>query len=253
MPLAMAYGAWLAPFSEANSEIWLMAILCFFVMAAGYLWHLREMRKAREGFQLGLSRDLHDELGGVLSVLMMYSELAMHTDSQSERRSSLEKVRSSARRIHETIKGIIAGVHHSRARLGDWLMSLEKEAREASGTQGPAFLLHPGSRQVRSMVLRPEAYTQLDRLMREAIHNALKHSSASRISLRAFLSKDYLFLILEDNGKGFEPGQYNGGQGLSNMAFRARKIRGQLRITSSIGKGTRVRLSLPVHFIAVEP
>jgi signal transduction histidine kinase len=85
----------------------------------------------------------------------------------------------------------------------------------------------------------------LFRIAQEAIQNTLKHAGATIISIQLLETRDSLILILEDNGKGFEPDKQPRGNGLPNMTGRAILMGGTLSVESEPGKGTTVRVKIP--------
>jgi len=82
-------------------------------------------------------------------------------------------------------------------------------------------------------------------ILREAVSNSLRHGRARNIVLRAGRDDQSIALSVQDDGAGFvaRPG---GGHGLPNMQARARALGGDLAIESTVGKGTRVVLVLPL-------
>jgi signal transduction histidine kinase len=89
----------------------------------------------------------------------------------------------------------------------------------------------------------------LYRIAQEALNNAIRHSGANDISMQLIENKENLILILEDNGRGFDPGQSEpgSGNGLYNMRERARILGGTLNVETSPGKGTTIRVKIPKH------
>ncbi len=94
------------------------------------------------------------------------------------------------------------------------------------------------------------------RLLQEALTNALKHARATQISVSTLTLADGVEVRIEDNGLGFEPDGVNvgtRGRGLRSMVQRARRLGGELQLTSGPGQGTCLRLILPLaHQAAVE-
>lgn len=98
----------------------------------------------------------------------------------------------------------------------------------------------------------------LYRIVQEAIGNILQHASAKRaLILLTYLEKN-IELSIEDNGKGFdiekvlEQSKDNSslhGFGLSTMRERAKLLKGTFCIDSVLGKGTKIRISVPVQYI----
>ncbi len=87
------------------------------------------------------------------------------------------------------------------------------------------------------------------RIAQEAITNALRHSEAKQIKVLLDFRNKQLDLKIQDNGKGFNTNEIfadgKGHFGLRGLRTRSSKIQGTLTITSEIGKGTTVHLSVP--------
>lgn len=87
------------------------------------------------------------------------------------------------------------------------------------------------------------------RIMREGLQNVVKHSSARNVKLRASDAKGRLAIILEDDGRGFDPVRVAAsfhGYGLASMRRRVQLLRGRFRLMTAPGKGTRVEISIPL-------
>jgi signal transduction histidine kinase len=84
---------------------------------------------------------------------------------------------------------------------------------------------------------------------REALRNALRHSKGSTVHVALRRDSDVIRLQVEDDGRGFTPGDVDHGQhfGLALMRERVELAGGILQVDSSPGKGTRVLARLPVH------
>jgi signal transduction histidine kinase len=80
----------------------------------------------------------------------------------------------------------------------------------------------------------------------EAFSNALRHSSASRISLTAAVANGSLVVTLSDNGIGL-PARPRAGVGMVSMRERAGEVGGRLDLLETPGGGTTVRASLPLE------
>ena len=93
--------------------------------------------------------------------------------------------------------------------------------------------------------LKPSAVFALQRIVLEAITNALKHSGAKHLSLGARACNGTVEVRIEDDGRGFDTARHATGLGLANMRARAQRIGARFSIHSHPGKGTSVKLSLP--------
>jgi signal transduction histidine kinase len=84
------------------------------------------------------------------------------------------------------------------------------------------------------------------RLLQEALHNALRHADADEVRVSIFRTGERLGFEVSDDGRGFDPSTPASGLGLASMHERATAAGGTLTITSAPGRGTKVRLDLPV-------
>lgn len=108
----------------------------------------------------------------------------------------------------------------------------------------------------RARALNPAIQEQLFLIGREAVMNALRHSTATKIEVEVQYLRDFLCLFVRDNGCGINPDEIqkvrNSVWGLRGMRDRAENIGAQFGIWSRPGAGTEVRVAVPVD-VAVAP
>ena len=92
------------------------------------------------------------------------------------------------------------------------------------------------------------ALSSLQRLLHEGFANILKHARASCITVRAGCQDGRCFIVLADNGQGFDPACLTPGRGLGNMRERARQLGMDCSIDSA-GHGARLQLSWPCDHV----
>ncbi len=90
-------------------------------------------------------------------------------------------------------------------------------------------------------------------IVREALSNALRHASASRVAIRAVADGGTLTVSVEDDGVGFDPAAPSAGLGLRHMRERAAWCGCELSIDSAPGRGTVVRVCVPGSVIEPVP
>jgi signal transduction histidine kinase len=92
--------------------------------------------------------------------------------------------------------------------------------------------------------------TQIVRIAREAITNALKNAQAEKLSIHLETNAAGLMLTITDDGQGFDPaatpGPETGHFGLGSMRERAERLGAELRLSSALGQGTTLTLHLPL-------
>gem|GEM_PF-5287085 len=90
------------------------------------------------------------------------------------------------------------------------------------------------------------------RIVQESLNNIGKHANATHVNIKIEKVKNRIFLIVKDNGTGFNTRQFQNrkksesGMGLAAMAERVRILEGVMDITSEEGEGTTITVSLPV-------
>lgn len=99
--------------------------------------------------------------------------------------------------------------------------------------------------------VNPKIEVIVFRIFQEVIQNVFKHSGAKNINVSLQELPEVYTLEVLDDGSGFDvqaksnQKSFNSGAGLSNLAHRAQLIHGDFEIESAIGKGTKVKLSIP--------
>jgi signal transduction histidine kinase len=83
--------------------------------------------------------------------------------------------------------------------------------------------------------------------VQEALTNVRRHADATVVRVRARMDDGRLVMEVRDNGRGFDPGSVGDtAYGLAGMRERAAIIGGEIEIESAPGKGTCVRLGVPI-------
>jgi signal transduction histidine kinase len=89
------------------------------------------------------------------------------------------------------------------------------------------------------------------RVAQEALTNVIKHAGASEVRISLEFSPQAVTLRVQDNGRGFSqdssPGPREGHFGLLGMSERAKRLNGQLRVTSTPGSGTCLEVEIPTQ------
>ncbi len=96
--------------------------------------------------------------------------------------------------------------------------------------------------------LTPDKVLAIQRIVLEALTNALRHASARVVTVSAHLSEDHdaIAVTIADDGRGFDPSMTGGGRGLRNMRNRAASIGARIEAQSVPGGGTQVTLVIPL-------
>jgi signal transduction histidine kinase len=95
--------------------------------------------------------------------------------------------------------------------------------------------------------LTPKAVMDIQRIVLEALTNALRHASASDLTVSTKLNGSSLQIKIADNGIGFDRAVAAPGRGLESLRHRAQGLGGSVEVQSALGSGTDVTLRLPLQ------
>jgi PAS domain S-box-containing protein len=200
----------------------------------------RRLVEVQEAERAEIARELHDEVGQLLTGLNLMVEA-----------EDLEAGSS-----HGEIKRV---VNELIARVRDLSVSLRPPMLDALGLL-PALLWQIGRFEAQSRIQVAFRHANLDRrfpseietaafrIVQEALTNVARHASVERIEVEVTVEATHLRAQIEDRGRGFDVDAALAGpsSGLAGMRERARLLGGSLTIDSAAGSGTRLRLVLPL-------
>lgn len=191
-----------------------------------------------------LARDLHDTLAHSLAGLVVQLQ-AIDTLLKAEpeaARSELVKARQLA---HTGLQEARQAIQDLRANPIDDLglaRALEREALDFGERTGVQIELHIAEPKT---TLTDTVATQLLRIAHEALNNIERHADAQRVKVSLQPANNHLTLIVADDGRGFTADEVSGDRfGLQGMRERAEMIGGTLHVTSVVGQGTVIQLTI---------
>ena len=202
--------------------------------------HLQNVREDERGH---LARELHDELGALLTaakldVARMKSRLGKNLPEVSERLEHLISTLNTGialkRRIVEDLRP------SSLSHLG-LVASLEILAREFEDQSGLKI-----TTELETVEIGGAAQLTVYRLVQESLTNIGKYAEASQVEITLQSLEGFVSIDVKDNGKGFSPDNLGvGTHGLAGMRHRVEATGGRLTVTSAPGAGSRIAAVLP--------
>jgi len=194
-----------------------------------------------------LAKDLHDEVGALLSVLKMGNNQLVKKEVEDE---SIKKLVNNNKELIDESIGLVRSISKDLVpqtlenfglihAIEEFFHKIEKNSSIEF-----KFLYKNISEKSR---FSPKVELSVFRIIQELSNNALKHSEASKIDLILNFENNTLFLIFADNGVGFSMENVlknpNGGLGIRNIESRLSIINGVLRILNP-EKGTRFEIEI---------
>jgi signal transduction histidine kinase len=225
--------------------------------------HRKELRRltarlfqSQEDERKRIARELHDEAGQALTGISLALETILRhrspemehieeqiLDIQKQINRTYQEMRRISHRLHPALLndlGLEPALESCLARISKY-SQIEIDFKMV-GFEGR---------------LDPQTETLLYRISQEAVNNTLKHSHATHFRLSIIKSYPNIIFLAEDNGIGFDQEQFErDGQalGLLGMRERASMVGGKfsLRTSRGDGKGTRIRIEIPIKESQVE-
>lgn len=212
---------------------------------------VKQLLTIQEEERRRIARDIHDQLGQQMTALRLQLEalLSRTGEAQPALAGGVGKAQQLAQELDQSIDfltweltptildqlGLVNALGHL---VNTWSLrfqiTAEYQAPEPAAVQWP-----------------PEIETNLYRLAQEALHNIYKHAGAKRVTVVLEQRDGHARLVIEDDGRGFEPAEVRrdaaaGGLGLVTMRERAALTGGELQIESATGRGTAVHVRVPL-------
>jgi ligand-binding sensor domain-containing protein/signal transduction histidine kinase len=240
----------LAPHYYQRAWFWPLLVLA--AALAGWLVYQVRIQALKEHFRIILAernriaRELHDTLiQGFSGVTMQMQALAARWPGSGERKVLEEIIQDAGTCLTEARRSV-AGLRNATGPRSGLSSAIAQAARQITETGDVRLRLNldegpPG--------LGAEAEYNLLRIAQEAVTNSVKHSGARTIEVALQSEPGAVRLLVRDDGAGLPsggsvrtaPGHY----GLMGMRERATQIGAQLRLDSTPGEGTTVRVVLP--------
>jgi PAS domain S-box-containing protein len=192
-----------------------------------------------------IARELHDDLSQKLAFLAVEAELLGQRLSEQPDaiRVRLRSLQHRATDLSEDVRRIAHELHP--AVLDD--LGLEPALRSyCAEVSGLARIPVKFSYQIQSEALPSEVALSLYRITQEALRNVARHSKASRAAVTLSGGADAIHLAITDLGIGFNPEHTSGGLGIASMRERVRQANGSMTVDSAPGKGTRIKVRIPL-------
>ena len=203
---------------------------------------LQQAREERER----ISQDLHDNILQSLYAVGMQLEASKIVAGKSARKAKTHITHAVDQLNHlvQEVRHFIALLRKRATAELDFGLALRQLVASFSSTghTGPTLDIDPSA----ISLIRPEVGEQLFSIAREALSNSVRHARAAHRSVALRLIGTTIQLCVCDDGIGFTPGSAgNRGQGLANIAARAKQIGARLTLSSSPGEGTCVTIDVP--------
>src|ERR1041384_199009 len=222
----------------------LTAMLVGVVVYAFYRYRLQRLLEL-ERVRTRIATDLHDDIGSSLSQIAIMSEVVQQqVEGQNPRVSRpLAVIAGTSRELVDSMADIVWAINPQRDHLLDLTQRMRQFAADLLTARNISFrFVAPGPESDHH--IETDVRREVFLIFKEAVNNAVRHSSCSSIEIKFAVVQNWLTLTVVDDGKGLDP-KDSAGHGLASMRRRAQSIGGALSIFAEPGKGTTVSLEAP--------
>jgi signal transduction histidine kinase len=198
-----------------------------------------------------VARDLHDETAQALVAIARQLDLLLL--DLDERPRALARIEALRRLVDNSLEGVRRLSRNLRPAVLEDLGLVAALRAHAEALEQAGLQVHVSVTGAIERVPAEVAYATY-RVAQEALNNAARHAGTAEASLQLEWSPEQLVLTISDFGTGFPPtarGRTDG-QGLVNMRDRAAEIGAELSIESEPGRGTMVRLWVPLELTLLD-
>ncbi len=234
---------------------WVQALLWGMVLVGGVLYLRARAKLALQSRARALldeerariARDIHDELGARLTEMALQGEVAqMELPDASPVRPHLEALCEKARATSGAMDELVWVVNSRRDTVVDFATYACKHAQRFLEATPIRCRLNVEA-DLPDVALELPVRRSLLLAVKEALHNAARHSGAGEVHLRIHARGQMLVVRVEDDGSGFALDSRDATRnGLKNMEERMREIGGRCTVKTAPGRGCEVEFQVPI-------
>lgn len=200
---------------------------------------LQEIYNAEQKERIRIARDLHDSIGQKLAVMRMILPKAEGNKELEKISIYLDETAAEVRSIsHNLIPEILnLGLVKAVENLADRINSTENIKVE--------FI---ADNEVQKLTLPKQTELSLYRIIQEILSNIVRHSKTEILKIELRGNSDFVQILIEDNGVGFDTNAIDESKGLGwkNIFARIKLVNGNIKIQSEKNKGSQFLINIPV-------
>lgn len=214
---------------------------------SGMLLLKRQSERVIRRERARIASDLHDNLGGGLTQMVLLGEAVRRElgDDAGTSGDKLKRLCEQARAMGRNMKETIWLINSRRDTLGELASYLVRYA-ETFFRDTPVRCRFAIDENLPDVCCGLGVRRNLLLGVKEAFNNALRHAGATEVELIVERRRGLLRIVIRDNGTGFDAKTIRPGEGLRNLELRAHEAGGQLALRSRPGEGTAVEFLIPL-------
>lgn len=184
-----------------------------------------------------ISREIHDNIGQVLSVV----RLGLNTMDTTANEEKINRMDELMEKAITDLRNLSHSLDTNLIRNTGWIKAAERLLLDLAKT-GACKVVFAAEDNLPT--LGNEKPIILFRMIQEILNNIIRHAKATEIKFQAAVKDQEIIITITDNGKGFDMDQVVAGAGLQNIESRAKLIDAKLYIHTVPGEGTSVTIAI---------
>jgi len=230
---------------NANIQLLFMTLLLVSVGLSFFLYRKRQLVSNKlKVVRTDIGKDLHDEMGGAISSIKMFSGLIQHEHVSIEQvKACNEKISDLASELGQKLSTIIWSMDEKNDTVGNLVEKLQQYSVSFFEVSEINFQFSQTNGIGNSHQISGMKRKNIFLVCKEGLNNMMKHSGASQAWLYVSVIQDTLHIEMIDNGKGIQE-KPKSGNGLTNMKNRIAEIEGTIEWVMQ--EGTVITLNCPI-------
>ena len=229
---------------------WFRLLVIALIIAVVYSFYRYQLNKKLEQHlaiaadRARISSEMHDDLGSGLSKISFLSDMINQDSTKDDTKLHLENISRSSKEMVEQMGNIIWSMNEKNDQLNNLIAYTRKYAVEFFENTTIKCLVNTPDF-IPPINIEGITRRNIFLVVKEALHNVLKHSNADVVKISFEVSTHFFSIIIHDNGKGIDGSKSSVfGNGLINMAKRMKEVDGKFSIKNE--NGTRIEISIPI-------
>lgn len=192
-----------------------------------------------------IARDLHDSLGHALTALNFQLQTAMKlckpdpNQAQEFLNEAHRLVGIATQEVRQSVKALRSDNVETQS-LETLVESLVSDFEQTTGITPEVKIDLP-------VALSSHLVAPIYRIIQEALNNIRKYAQATAVQLHICTTSTGAYLIIKDNGRGFDIEKVCGGYGLQGMKERVAVLKGRIQLESQLGEGCCISVGIPMN------
>lgn len=240
---------------KSIAEVWwfypMLALYGLMLIGGGtylfFLYNFRQKMKLQK-LRNKIAADLHDEVGSTLNSIGISSKIIQKKLNavSPELKEIISQIETDSEETINTIRDTVWALNSENDSLNTLIEKLKIFSTQLLDHKGILLIFENQINQNKIIKLGIEQQKNFYMIAKEAVNNIAKHSDASLAQIKFSQTKSSVLFEITDNGKGFDKSKIFEGNGLKNFERRANESFMELSIEAELGKGTKLRLEVPV-------